>query len=86
MISGTPRLFRAAGRATPHVVVGLTIGLPVAWGISRGFGALCLGVQSSDLSIYLIVAAILLSAGLLARLLPARRAARVDPVISLRAS
>jgi predicted permease len=74
------------GQATRHVLVGLAIGLPIAWWISRGFGSLFFRVQPSDVSVYLIVAALLLSAGLLAALLPARRAARVDPIISLRAS
>jgi predicted lysophospholipase L1 biosynthesis ABC-type transport system permease subunit len=74
------------GRAAKHVVAGLAIGLPIAWWISRGFGALFFKVQPSDVSVYLIVSALLLVAGLAAAAIPARRAARVDPIVSLRSS
>ena len=52
--------------------------------ISRGFAALFFQVRPTDLSIYLIVAVLLAAIGLLAATVPARRASRVDPIVSLR--
>jgi ABC-type lipoprotein release transport system permease subunit len=43
------------------------------------------GVTPSDPSTYAAIVGVLLTVGLLATLLPARRAARVDPIIALRA-
>jgi predicted permease len=72
-----------AGR---HIALGLVIGLPLGWWISRGFASLFFQVGPGSPLIYVIVAVALASVGLLAAIVPARRAARVDPIISLRAS
>ena len=72
-------------RAAKHVLLGLAIGLPVAWWISRGFASLFFGVRPTDASVYVLVSALLLSSGLLAAAIPAWRAARVDPIKTLRA-
>jgi ABC-type antimicrobial peptide transport system permease subunit len=73
-------------RAGRHVIIGLGIGLPAAWFISRGFASLFFQVKPTDASIYLIVAFTIGIVALLAAIVPARRAANVDPVISLRTS
>jgi ABC-type antimicrobial peptide transport system permease subunit len=65
--------------------LGLAMGLPVAWWLSRGFGSLLFGVTPADLSVYAGVSVIVCVVGVLAALLPSRRAARVDPIVSLRA-
>jgi predicted lysophospholipase L1 biosynthesis ABC-type transport system permease subunit len=70
--------------ATRHVLLGLSIGLPIAWWISRGFAALFFHVQPGDAAVYVFVSALLLGTGLIAAAIPARRATRVDPVITLR--
>lgn len=67
-----------------HLALGLAAGLPLAWWGSRGFGTLFFQVAPTDLSIYLIVAVLLAAVALVAAIVPARRAARVDPVVSLR--
>jgi len=41
-------------------------------------------VQPSDLAVYLVVSLLLLAAGLLAAAIPAWRAARLDPIVTLR--
>lgn len=67
-----------------HVVMGLAIGVPVAWWLSRGFTSLLFHVTPADASVYAVVAAVTTAAGLLAAWLPARRASKIDPIVSLR--
>jgi predicted permease len=69
-----------------HLAVGLALGLPAAWWLSRGFAALFFEVRPTDLSIYLIVVVLLAAVAVVAALVPARRASRVDPIVSLRGS
>jgi putative ABC transport system permease protein len=71
--------------ALGHIGLGLAFGLPIAWWVSRGFGSLLFGVTPADLEVYAGVTAMICVVGLLAALLPSRRAARVDPIVSLRA-
>jgi predicted permease len=68
------------------VALGLAVGLPVGWWISRGFGSLFFQVRPTDLSVYVVVATLLVLVALVAAIVPARRACRVDPVVALRAS
>jgi ABC-type antimicrobial peptide transport system permease subunit len=70
--------------AIKHIALGLAIGLPAAWYASRGFAAMLFHVTPTDISVYLGVASLLLVVALLAAAVPARRAARVDPIESLR--
>jgi ABC-type antimicrobial peptide transport system permease subunit len=71
--------------ALVHVGLGLAVGLPLAWWLSRGFGSLLFGVTPADLSVYAGVSVTVMAVGVVAALLPSRRAARVDPIVSLRA-
>jgi predicted permease len=73
-------------QAARHLLVGLAAGLPAAWWMSRGFGAVFFHVTPGDPSIYLMVTVTLTIVGLVAAVIPARRAVRVDPVVSLRAN
>jgi ABC-type antimicrobial peptide transport system permease subunit len=67
-----------------HLLVGLKLGLPIAWWLSRGFATLLFKVTPADASVYAGVAALLSVVGFMAAWLPARRASRVDPIVSLR--
>jgi putative ABC transport system permease protein len=67
-----------------HLAAGLALGLPIAWWSSQGFSALLFQVTPADASVYVGVTAMLSVVGLMAAWIPARRAAGVDPVISLR--
>jgi putative ABC transport system permease protein len=67
-----------------HLLVGLALGLPIAWWLSRGFATLLFQVTPADASVYAGVAALLSVVGFMAAWLPARRASRVDPIVSLR--
>jgi hypothetical protein len=68
-----------------YLLVGLVIGLPGGWLMSRSFGSIFFEVAPGDVSIHALVAAVLLVAGIIAAAVPARRAAHVDPVVTLRA-
>ena len=64
--------------------LGLAIGLPIALFSARALRSLLFGVAETDTVTFTAVAAFVLLVGMAAGILPARRAARVDPVIALR--
>jgi predicted permease len=68
------------------VVIGLAIGLPVAAFASRFLEELLHGTSIVNPAVYVAVTAIVVVAAFVASWIPARRAARVDPVIALRSS
>lgn len=63
---------------------GLVIGLVVALGLTRSMASLLFGIQSTDLPTYIAISAVLAAASLVACVVPAVRAARVDPMVALR--
>ena len=66
------------------VGVGLAIGVPAAWGAAHLISSQLFGLNPSD-PVTLLTAAVLLTlVGALAGYLPARKAARVDPLVALR--
>ena len=65
------------------VVIGIAVGLVLSVAASNALRSLFLGSPADPLT-FTIVPAFLLGVGLLATYLPARRAARVDPVVALR--
>jgi predicted permease len=67
------------------VAAGVLLGIAGAVGAGRFLSSLLFGVPPYDALILAIAAAALFSAGVVANWLPARRAARVDPMVSLRA-
>jgi ABC-type antimicrobial peptide transport system permease subunit len=64
--------------------VGLVIGLGGAFYLSRFLRSMLFDVEAADPLSYLVVSVVLLSVALLASWLPARRAARIDPMVALR--
>jgi predicted permease len=64
--------------------VGVAVGLAGAAGIGRGLSSLLYGVGPYDAATFAAVAGSVLAATLVASLLPARRAARVDPLMVLK--
>lgn len=64
--------------------VGITVGLAGALGLTRLMGSLLFGVEPTDPMTFAAVAALLMSVSIVASYLPARRAARTDPVEALR--
>jgi putative ABC transport system permease protein len=71
------------GHAAKLLLIGATIGLPIAFFSSSALRTLLYQVSPFDISIFLIVPLILAAVGLLASYLPALRATRADPMISL---
>lgn len=65
-------------------VVGLAVGVAAAIGAGRFINALLFNLASTDQTMIAITAITLVSAAAVAGYLPARRAARIDPMVALR--
>ena len=72
------------GRAVRLVALGLVIGLALALGAGQLLRSQLIGVGPRDPLTYVGIALLLALVGLGAAWLPARRAARVDPMVALR--
>lgn len=75
---------RVVGRGGRLVGIGVVIGGALALGVTRLLGRLLIGVSPTELSVYLGVTALVTGIAGVAAYLPARRAARLDPVRALR--
>ncbi|HEU4875154.1 MAG TPA: ABC transporter permease [Pyrinomonadaceae bacterium] len=71
-------------RGVIFALTGIAIGIAGAFGLTRYLSTLLFGVQPVDLMTFLSVAAILIIVALLACVIPARKAAKVDPLVALR--
>ena len=65
-------------------LIGVVLGLLMAAALVRVMAALLFGVSQHDPGTFTVVAAIMLVVGAVATLLPAYRATRVDPIVTLR--
>jgi putative ABC transport system permease protein len=66
------------------LAVGLSIGVGGALILTRLMGSLLFGISATDPLAFSLAAAVLLGAALIASLIPARRAATVNPMLALR--
>ena len=73
------------GQALALAVSGLALGLALAIGLSRLLGSLLFNVEPADTLTYVTAGAGLALVALVASLVPALRAARIDPIAALRA-
>lgn len=64
--------------------IGVVIGLVGAYFLSRYMTTMLFGVKPTDPAVYAVVSLVLIVVALLASYLPARRAAKIDPLVALR--
>ncbi|MBI4473101.1 MAG: ABC transporter permease [Acidobacteria bacterium] len=72
------------GKAMMLAVIGILIGLAAAFGVTRFARAFLFGVTPTDPLTFAAVAAILAVVALVSSYIPARRAAKMDPLAALR--
>lgn len=72
------------GNALVLMLIGVVLGLIGAFVLRRAMAAVLYGVSATDPLIFIATVVILCSVALLACLIPARRAVRVDPITALR--
>ena len=66
-------------------MLGLAVGGSLSIPMAYALGALLFGVQIADIAAFAAISAMLVGVAVCASLVPARRAARLDPVVALRA-
>ncbi len=72
------------GQGMRFVLVGVAIGLLASLALTRLMKGLLFGVSTTDPTTFVVIPLLLAAVALVACLLPARRATKVDPVIALR--
>lgn len=66
------------------ILIGIALGLALSLVVTRFLSTLLFGVRTTDLFTFSVLPILLVGVGLLACYLPARRAAKVDPLVALR--
>jgi len=73
------------GQGLRLTLIGLGIGVAGAVALGGVMSSILYGIRPTDPLTFVAVAGVLAAAALLACWLPARRAARIDPMVALRA-
>ena len=71
-------------KGASQLAIGLTIGLGLGFVLARPMRFVTYGVEATDPAVYVAIVITLVVTGLVATIIPARRAARVDPATALR--
>jgi putative ABC transport system permease protein len=64
--------------------IGIVIGIALSLALTRLLRTLLFEVSATDVTTFTVTAALLAGVAMLASYVPARRAARVDPLVALR--
>jgi putative ABC transport system permease protein len=72
------------GQSMTTSTLGIVAGVAAAFAVTRAIRGMLYGIEPTDLATFAVVTAVLLSATLVAAIVPARRATRIDPVEALR--
>jgi ABC-type antimicrobial peptide transport system permease subunit len=72
------------GQGAKLALIGVLAGLGASWALTRWIESLLFGVSPTDRMTFVIIALLLIAVALLACYIPARRAAKVDPMVALR--
>ena len=68
------------------VMIGIAVGIGGAFALTRALSSMLFGVSSADALTYVVACSVLALAALVASIVPARRALRVDPITAVRGS
>jgi len=72
------------GKGLVLTLIGVAVGLPGAFGVTRVMRTLLFGISATDWVTFTGVATLLILVGVLAAAIPARRATKIDPLVALR--
>ena len=79
------RPHRTRRHAEGSFLLGISVGVVAALAATRALASMLVGVRANDPVTYVGVAVLLAVTALAASWVPARRAARVDPMVAIRA-
>jgi putative ABC transport system permease protein len=82
--SGDHVVAMVVGRGILLAVAGIALGTAGAFAVTRVMRSLLFGVSERDPATFIAVAALLAAVALIASWIPARRAAKVDPLVAMR--
>jgi putative ABC transport system permease protein len=77
-------LIMILGQGLRTVLIGITVGCIASLGVTRTMRSLLFGVTPGDPLTFAGVVVLLLCVAMLACYIPARRAAKIDPMVALR--